>query len=246
MRITVSVLVVLLATSPAAALFPSPLGFLDVDRSDVVPTSVLSDVGRIEAPLRTAGAMDLIEITPSMQHEDFEMRTELTDSSRRDDYFRFSVEYANGDVETIGDFPCSYGLLRLFTHDFDGDGVHEIVLQRGVGRGTCATTYFLEVLAPSRVSEGWRTDLRLEIAACGWTESPREVGVPWQREFCFERDPASGRSTLVIDSPPRPALFAGLGDVDDLLIQRGAIMRITREESGRFTLASVSLHPKPE
>jgi hypothetical protein len=162
--------------------------YFDRDHSDFKPALWLTKPGTLKGQWLAPGRKSVLQIDP--------------DSSRRED---------EGDVFVMQagtakwPFESSYGGFAVFGCDIDGDQMDEVVIEDGMGRGTCVYRRRLTILKLfgdtwHRVHSDWLS---------GYL--PNDQGddpLAWQRRYGFVSLRSGGFDVLLrLDAPERVPMF---------------------------------------
>ncbi len=185
------------------SLASSTIGF-DNQKSDYNPTLILHETGTLKSKWLTSTSLSELKVSKdnvrigagliSNKNKDGSWITERESFNFPADHLLISI-----GEKTVYPFEASYEEFVLFPCDIDNDGINEIILEHGIGRGTSAYVRYLSILKAF--------DAELIEVLCiplnGYLPSPESPdGEAWQRTYHFVRTFAGELDISVILIPP--------------------------------------------
>jgi hypothetical protein len=136
------------------------------EESDIVPVHVLTAPGETLSGVRLS---DELTISLTVRGEEYD-----------DDF-----ELVMGDPgQPVYPLRADYGGFAVFTMDFNGDGLQEIVFEHGRGRGTEVYERYLSIHA---FEPGRGIYLLREIQLSGWNVDDDGLPVGWARMYAIKK-----------------------------------------------------------
>lgn len=194
-------------------------------RSDYAPSHYLTAPGSLEGHWLASNRKSSLEV-------DF-----LTGS---DDYSdQFIIRTGSSNIP----FQSCYGQFLIYDCDVTGDGVDEIILEDGRGRGTFVYQRRLRIFK----SHGNEWQPILMIWLSGYLPHPDRADLMWLRRYSFQTNEECGLD-LVFDLYPPSDIPPQLSDFDTILplaLNRFILHYDTEAEAFRLKLCEASrLYPK--
>jgi hypothetical protein len=164
--------------------------YLDSRHSKIIPKSSLSTPGALEGHWLTRDRVTTLLVDTC---DSTEMQKCPSDSSFSDN---FRIQIVDGKHAMFQQFfNAAYGSFYVFGADLDGDGIDEVVLEYGQGRGTFVYVRKLQIAktGPNHLLDIFETDLNNYIG--GEPQDGRSIIDPdsWIRLYAFTGPDRQGR-----------------------------------------------------
>ena len=156
-----------------------PLLFASAITAQAYPR--IEDVGALPVKLSNQSAVTLsVSLNPAMQAD-----------SWPEDHLILNVDFAGQQQDAALRFQSSYGTFQIELVDLDGDGLEEIILVKGDGRGTSVRCESLniyrlkgEIIAPIA-----------SVPLSGYAGS----GHPWNFSYRYDDTDANGTTDIILE-----------------------------------------------
>ena len=138
-------------------------------------------------------------------------------------------------------FTAAYGSFRIYGVDVDGDGLDEIVLERGEGRGTFAYVQMLEILkvSQSHIESVFHAELN------GYIYNPdADDPVSWERAYAWKKGKQNAELELELRLIPPAAVPKYCGSEATLFVLQHPKLRFRlNREQERFEIVDETFAP---
>jgi len=136
-------------------------------------------------------------------------------------------------------FTAAYGAFRIYGVDVDGDGVDEIVLERGEGRGTFVYVQKFEVLSVSE--SGFETVFQADLNGYIWNPDGDDP-VSWERVYLWKNGKQGRELEFRLIPPPEVPRYCGMEEALFVLQHPRLRFRFNRQRD-RFEIVEEEFRP---
>lgn len=206
---------------------------LDRDRSDRTPSISLQNPGNLPGHWLSSGVVESVEVSHASP-EDFV-------DPRYCEYFPhdcFAIKIA---AKRYYRFIAAYESFLLYGMDVTGDGIDELLLEYGEGRGTSVHTKHLTVL--QLTNEG--AERLLSVQLTGYVTGEFRGDPPsWVRRYGLVRSPRSASTDVIVWLLPPPYVPRFVGNAEVLaILQHPRLVFRYRPDFSTYELAEANLVP---
>lgn len=187
--------------------------YLDTDRSAIVPEKMLTKPGQLEGHWLVPDRLSALVVeSVAPESDDFEGHFL---NGRPGDCFKITIRDGT-DQRFFAYLQAAYGAFVILGADVDGDGIDEVVIEYGEGRGTFAYTRKLLLCeaGPHHILSLFDADLSGYIG--GEPQDKRSLPDPdvWARRYLFADLDSDGVYEIVLHLIPPKALPHHMASTD--------------------------------